>query len=226
MISSFLVHKLEEKEKAREDSAITLVYYFCNNKDESCNTALALLRGLLLQLLRKRPILFNYAEGDYNKMKDRLFKLFENLDSLWRILPKMLKDNDASKVCVLVDALDECERSSRQSFLTYLEKLFTMPQLVGNINIKFLIACRLNRKIDKILCMVRNCLRLDLANINADLSKFINDRVNTLSSRKRYLISLKQNVKIALTNKARGTFLWVSLVLEDLGKEDDLTKVP
>jgi len=49
MISSFLVRELEQK--VQQTSAATLAYYFCENQVR--NTATAILRGLLLQLLRQ-----------------------------------------------------------------------------------------------------------------------------------------------------------------------------
>ena len=123
IMSTFLVDKLERK--VEKDSAMTLAYYFCDNRDKSRNTATALLRGLLLQLLRKRPILFEHIEKDYVEMKDRLPELFNSIDGLWRIFRTMLNDHNTGKIYILVDALDECERSSRQSFLTYLQTLFS-----------------------------------------------------------------------------------------------------
>lgn len=50
MISSFLVEELEQK--ATKTPEMTFAYYFCDNKDERRSSALAILRGLLLQLLR------------------------------------------------------------------------------------------------------------------------------------------------------------------------------
>ena len=217
MISSFLVGKLEEE--AREDSAVTLAYYFCDNKDESRNTASALLRGLLLQLLRKRPVLFQkHVEEFYDEMKNRLDQLFKDLDILWRIFRSMLKDHDAGKVYVLLDALDECEKSSRQAFLTHLEKLFAIQQLDGNLNIKFLITCRPEQEIEDTLRDVGECLRMDSFKINSDLSNFIDVKVDDLCRRKVYPTTLKHDIKVALTDKAGGTFLWASLVLDDISK--------
>jgi hypothetical protein len=210
MISSFLVGQLEEK--AREDSAVTLAYYFYDNKDESRNTASALLRGLLLQLLRKRPVLFQkHVEKVYDEMKDRLGQLFKDLDILWRIFRSMLKDHDAGKVYILLDALDECEKSSQQAFLTHLEKLFAIQQLDGNLNLKFLITCRPEQEIEDTLRDVGECLRIDSSKINADLSKFVDVKVDELSRRKDYPTTLQHDIKVALTRMLGDTFYGLRL---------------
>ena len=228
MISSFLVGELERK--AGQDSAMTLAYYFCDNKDESRNTASALLRGLLLQLLRKRPILFKHVKKDYYEMKDRLPELLRNLDSLWRIFRSMLKDHDAGNVYILVDALDECEKSSQKAFLTHLKRLFTGQQLDGNVAVKFLITCRPEQEIEDTLRDdegrdVGERLRMDSPKINSDLFKFIDVKVDELSSRKGYPVELKQEIKVVLTEQAGGTFLWASLVLDDISRTKVTSKV-
>jgi ankyrin repeat domain-containing protein 50 len=111
MISSFLVDELK-----RQSSAITLAYYFCDNKDGRRNTAISILRSLLWQILKEKPMLFKHAKDDYDEMKDKLSELVKNLDTLWRIFQNILEDHDSKDIIVLVDALDECESSSRRGF--------------------------------------------------------------------------------------------------------------
>lgn len=207
MISSFLVHELERK--AEQRSGMTLVYYFCDNKDQKRSTATAILRGLLLQLLRQRPILIKHIMPEFELKKE---SLFDNLDALWKILLDMLKDQDAGEVYVLVDALDECEISSWKDFLDLLEPLVCSEQPDQNINVKFLITCRPEvRELDR-----GRTLPLDVAEINTDLLKFIDVKVNKLSKSKEYPPDLTEYIKTALTEGAGGTFLWVSLILDDI----------
>ena len=221
MISSFLVDNLKAKE--RQDSTMTLAYYFFDNNDERRNTASVLLRGLLFQLLNKRFNLFTHAEKEYNMMKHRLSELFENLDTLWRIFRNMLKDRQAGKVYILVDALDECKGSSRNVFLDHLRKLFATQQPDENMTVKFLITGRPELEIDETLRGVGGCLHLNSAKISADLSKFIDQKVDELPS--RYPIALKQEIKATLKKRAGGTFLWASLVLDDISKTKMTSKV-
>ncbi len=80
MISSFLVEELAQL--AERSSHMILAYYFCDDKDERRRTAIAILRGLLLQLLRQRPILFTHIQSQFDMSRDRLFTDFH---ALWRI---------------------------------------------------------------------------------------------------------------------------------------------
>ena len=220
MISSFLVEELEKR--AQKAPAMTLAYYFCDNKDEKRNTATAIIRGLLLQLLRQRHILFKYIQRDYDQMKSQLFNSF---DALWRILHSMLEDPNAGEVYILIDALDECKKSSREALLKVLAKLFVAPRLDGNLNVKFLIICRPESDIQGYLQDINGHLRIDSGKVNADLSKFIQVKVNDLSKKKKFPPQLKQDVEDALKKKAEGTFLWASLVINDISKTTLASKV-
>jgi len=133
----------------------------------------------------------------------------------------MLKDPDAGEIYILVDALDECEISSWQDFLTLLDPLFSLQQPEGNLNVKFLITCRPEvRAIDR-----DRSLRIDSAKINTDLSKFIDVKVDRLSKDNGYPTTLAKDIKAALTMGAGGTFLWASLVLVDISKTKIAAKV-
>ena len=77
MILSYLINEFDKK--ARFTSDIIFAYYFCDNKDDKRNTIIAIIRGLLLQLLRQRPLLFKHIQEDYDQMRDRAFDEFDAL---------------------------------------------------------------------------------------------------------------------------------------------------
>ena len=216
MMSSFLVEELEEL--AKHSSQMTLAYYFCDDKFQERRTATSILRGLLLQLLRQRPILFKHIQKDFDMKRDSLFTSFR---SLWTIFVSIIQDPEVGEVCCLIDALDECEKESRQLFLTSFKELFVSQQSEKTY-VKFIVTSRRERDIVESLSAVGPAIRnlqVDSGKVNDDLSKFIVVKVNELSTRKGYSESLKEDVKHALTNKAEGTFLYVSLVLDDINKK-------
>ncbi|KAK0510326.1 hypothetical protein JMJ35_007720 [Cladonia borealis] len=222
MISSFLVEELARL--AERSSQITLAYYFCDDKDVKRKTATDILRGLLLQLLRQRPILFKHIQPDFDMSRD---SLFTNFHSLWRIFHGIVKDPEAGEVICLVDALDECEKESRQLFLTEFTKLFDSQQSSKRV-VKSIITSRRENDIVESLTAASPAIRniqVDTGRVNDDLSKFINVKVDELSNRKRYQAKQKDIIKRSLTEKAGGTFLYVSLVLQDLQKAKIFSQV-
>ena len=215
MISSFLVEELTRS--AEQSSQMMLAYYFCDDKDEKRRTVTSILRGLLVQLLRQRPSLFKHIQSDFDMSGG---SISTNFHALWRILTCILKDPEAGEVYCLIDALDECETESRQLLLVELPKLFCLEQSKQRI-FKFIITSRRESDIVESLSAsspaIRN-IEVDSGKVNSDLSKFIDDKVNELAIRKGYEPKQKDIIRRTLTEKAGGTFLYVSLVLYDLQK--------
>lgn len=215
MISTFLVEELSQL--AERSSQMTLAYYFCDDKNERRRTATAILRGLLLQLLRQRPVLFKHIRTDFDMSRDRLFADFH---ALWRIFASMVKDPEAGEVYCLIDALDECEQESRHLFLTSFTQLFGSQQSTKT-RIKFILTSRRESDIVESISAISPAiwnLQIDSGKIHNDLFKFIDVKVDELCKYKGYTPGLKEKIKSALTEKAGGTFLYVSLVLHDLKK--------
>ena len=215
MISSFLVDELTPiAERSRQ---MTLAYYFCDDKYQERRTAITILRGLLLQILRQRPVLFKHIQTSFDMSGNGLFT---NFHALWRIFIAIVHDPEVGKLYCLVDALDECERDSRELFLVEFTKLYCSQKSKSPL-VKFIITSRRENDIVESLSAVSPPIwhiQVDSGKVNDDVSKFIDTRVNELSTRKGYSAELQNEIKSALKNKAEGTFLYVSLVLSILAK--------
>lgn len=202
MISSFLVDGLEKK--AQKSPNTTFAYYFCDNKDEKRRSATAIIRGLLLQLVRQRPILLSQLQIVYDQMKERAF---ENFDTLWRILLNIIQDAEAGEVYLLIDALDECGEISREAILGSLKKLAKKSQGSSVNSIKVLVTCRPISEIENILGVNDCALRIDSTNVQADLSKFIDFRINELADlRKRWPRELIQEIRETIQKRLAALF--------------------
>jgi hypothetical protein len=57
---------------------------------------------------------------------------------------------------------------------------------------------------------------MDSSEVNADLSKYIDHEVEKLAEANSFSQELERAVKKALGNQAGGTFLWVSLMINEL----------
>ncbi|OBT97883.1 hypothetical protein VE01_03937 [Pseudogymnoascus verrucosus] len=86
MISIFLA---EELERATTDIPDTyFLQYFCDSRRDECNTGVAILRGLLFQLLQLQPKLIDYILPRFEVEKSSLF----TLETLWKIFEAMICD--------------------------------------------------------------------------------------------------------------------------------------
>ncbi|RYC78655.1 hypothetical protein BFJ63_vAg18472, partial [Fusarium oxysporum f. sp. narcissi] len=217
MMSTFLIEVLKGKVEKSPDKMFA--YFLCDYRYPEQRSPTAVLRSLIWQLLLQRNGLFQHMQSDFEKHKySRLFEcLFENFSALWRIFQDMLQDEHVGEVFILIDALDECDRSTRKALLRCIRELFqASPESEGNF--KFLVACR--PEIDDIefeLDGIGVALKMDSGEVNADLSDYINLKSEDLAQRKKYSQSLGAKVKKALVGEAGGTFLWVSLMINELG---------
>jgi hypothetical protein len=59
MLSIFLTEELEKIMQNMEDAK--LLFYFCDHRDENRNNAVAILRGLVYQVITKRPTLVKHV---------------------------------------------------------------------------------------------------------------------------------------------------------------------
>ena len=65
----------------------------------------------------------------------------------------MIQDSGAGEVFCLIDALDECEKESRQLFLTDFTKLFCSQQSQNTV-FKFIVTSRWENDIEESLSVV------------------------------------------------------------------------
>ncbi len=60
----------------------TLLYFFCDNKDDRQNNAVVILWSLLYQILYQHPNVIKYLLDDYEKQKNQLFSSLNMQQSL------------------------------------------------------------------------------------------------------------------------------------------------
>ncbi|RYC81153.1 hypothetical protein BFJ63_vAg15952 [Fusarium oxysporum f. sp. narcissi] len=216
MMSTFLIEVLKGKVEKAPDK--TFAYFLYDYRFQDRKTPTAMLRSLIWQLLLQRNGLFQHMRSDFEKHKDsRLFEcLFENFSALWRIFQDMLQDEHAGEVFILIDAVDECERSTRKALLHCIRELFQIS-LESAGKFKFLLTCRPGvSDIEYELDGIGVTVKMDSSEVNADLSDYISLKAEDLAHRKKYSQSLGAKVKKALISEAGGTFLWVSLMINEL----------
>ena len=226
MIATFLVDKLKERAQYLESSLFA--FFFCDNKDEGQRTATAVLRSLLVQLLRQQPSFFDYLQPEYEKYGEDKFKSVFCLDfgALWMVFEKILRDPAKRSITIIIDALDECEEESKSNLVKVLHDFFD-PNSRNNKgksntlvqSVKVIITHR-PEPTEKGFSHGTPPLKVDTGLINRDLSKFIREKTKKLQGDLDLDSEKTDQIRDALERKAEGTFLWVSLVLEDMDERD------
>lgn len=218
MLSIFLAEELERYTKESQDAFC--IQYFCDNKEEKRNTAVAILRGLIWQILKCRPQLNHHILPSF-KDRDKSH-LVTSFNSLWSIFETIVRDPILGIAYCIIDGLDECDEASLDALLKKFKALFSMKSTNSS-------PCRLNliavsRDLPDVIPEVLSGfprIRLDPdadTEVNGDITRFIEAKVDEISTHKHYPQPLRVYVKDVFLKRAEGTFLWVGIVANELRK--------
>ena len=211
-LSAYLLDHLSTSEFS-PGSRTTLCYFFCDDKIESQRDGLSILRSLIHQLLVRRRLLIKYVKAAYDYAGPEFDQKF---NQLWQIFVAIVSDKRVGPISVIIDAIDECEATTRKRFLDDVETLLKQARSTKSRLpcVKFLVTSR--------PLIVRgyttNLLQLDPSKdyVERDLELVIQTKVDGIVRRQGCKPDVKKYLENALRAKADRTFLWVTLVLHIL----------
>ena len=213
MLLCGIIDELSPGTRLKGKGASTLMaYFFCQATDKRINSATAVLRCLIYQLVKQQPSLVCYVEERHRNGGDDIFQGANAWWALANIFDDMIQDPRILDACLVIDALDECIADT-----SHLLQLIVHTASLTN-RVKWIVSSRNRPDIEKILYNTTHSLTLSLE-LNEDLiatavHAFIRFKVtslaNTLSS---YTLDIVQQY---LSKHAHGTFLWVALVCQEL----------
>ncbi|RSL68984.1 hypothetical protein CEP54_002513 [Fusarium duplospermum] len=207
---------IDELKKAQH----TPCFFFCEATNSNTNNAVSVLRGLVYLLVVQNTSLIGHVRSKWDHGGASTFDPPNGWYALESIFKAMLQDN-SNPIYLVVDALDECEDSSRPSLLKLI--VDTAKEFS---HIKWLVSSRNLPKIESKLGGPHATVRLELsleskANIVSNtVASFIDDRVDKLEILK-FDMTFPNSVKEMIKTKASGTFLWAALVIDRLEKKED-----
>lgn len=230
MLSIYLTEYLSSYLRPLEDGKCHYsTYFFCDAKVNTRNSAVAIVRGLLFQLLQQKSDLIKHTLPTYEVQKEQMFQQ-SSFETIWSIFVKITNAIGDSPVSCVLDGLDECEPASLQEFLNKLNKITsTSPGLKMIVLSREYPSC-LGASLGQF-----SRIRLDpdaKSEVSDGLDLYISARVAELSESKKYPAELTDHVKRTLRDKSAGTYLWVSFVVKDLQKievsevEESLDQLP
>jgi ankyrin repeat protein len=208
MITLHILDKLEDRFEGASD---TLLFFFCNRRDHSRNTATSLLRSLLWQLISKQPLLKKYAE---NSLEDaNRERSLKSVASLWKIFTNMISDPETPQVTCVLDGVDEIENESQRDLL---RKLFPLQSNDSKIHSKLRLFVA-SRDVNAITLIPTQRIRMseEILSVEIDILAFINFKLKTFSAMKHFDRIKKDMCRVLLEN-CQSTFLWIGLCIADL----------
>jgi hypothetical protein len=211
MMSIFLTEELTKHTAGLESS--DLVFFFCSAGDENRNTAVNILRGLIHQILEKRPQLIGYAMS-YFETPERGKQTLSSLEALWLIFSKLILDDRLGTIFCVLDGLDECDERTTQPILRRILDPLTLQSSLKTTSVfKLAIVSR-----DIPVLRGYTTVKLDPDNnqeIESDISTFVRTRIEDLSWIEGFE-HIQESVQTTLLERAEGTFLWVGFAMPEL----------
>jgi hypothetical protein len=180
VLSKFLLSSVERslRDKLEPDQLRRshVIYFFFDDKYSTQRTAASFLKGLLHQLIQFVPDLIRHIMPYYVSHGSGLT---QSLGSLWNIFCAVTADSTLlDGIYLIVDALDECEETSRENLMTYFEQYFIArsSEASSSTFLKILVTSRPYPKIER-LFQSMPCIRLRTGShegrINKDIEAFI-----------------------------------------------------
>jgi len=186
-------------------STHTICYFFFKDNEEQDSLATALC-ALLHQLFSAQPQLLRYAIASWDENNQ---KLQSKVYKLWRIFLSVVTSEEAYRVTVVMDALDECREKDRQTLIGLLSKFyieFSRPASRSSC-LKILVTSRPYkgikddfREIGPGLPTIRLQRELENDRIHEEIDLVVRQKVATLADENGLSSSTTEKLKLKLLN--------------------------
>lgn len=220
----YLIDKFRARETTTEDNTPATIFFLCSSGDRRRSSGIAVLQGLLYHLCKAGRFL-QYLVQEYERYRPPNIDVMEDFAVLWSVFEKCLRYPAAQDAVIIIDGLDECENESRDRLLKCLTWL-AQDQTSSGVRFKMVLSSRQERVIPQQLTALGEHLITTTSAIDADIHRFVRDRVAELARNMDYSTVTQDALRRELLAKHGGTFLWLEIVTRHLRilepSEDDV----
>ncbi|KAK2685805.1 hypothetical protein QWA68_014762 [Fusarium oxysporum] len=203
---------------SKENSGVATIFFFCDSKVESRNTAVSILRSLMHQLISHQPSLINTIIPQWKQQSQRLFQK-ASFGALWKLFEDMIAKSEFKTIYCVIDALDECEANSLSLLLRKFERL-SRGHLGSSPKLKLIcLSRRYPENIPEALLLFAKMELDSMAARKEDINQFITSQLQELAQKKRLSREMWSSLEQTFRKKSEGTFLWISFMAQDLQKQ-------
>ncbi|OCK76743.1 hypothetical protein K432DRAFT_305689, partial [Lepidopterella palustris CBS 459.81] len=227
VLSKHLIDTVLSQSKDR-----TVCYFFFKDDFEHQKSAVGALCTLLHQLLvmsesKGCTLLADSALRRLETMGNESF--FGSVCSLWKTFTEAALHTDAGEVVCVLDALDECRTKDRNEIIRAINEFYRTPRNQESSSLKFFLTSRPYGNIIQSQFYVWGHrlpeIRLageedDVANdIAAEIKIVVNKRIDQICNTFHLSKRMTELMKTNLGNTPGRTYLWITLVFDDLLKK-------
>ncbi|KAL2783118.1 hypothetical protein BJX66DRAFT_345225, partial [Aspergillus keveii] len=218
MLLCGIINELGPTTKLENPLAKTfLSFFFCRATVPKLSNAQAVLRGLIYMLVDTQPSFLSLMRQKFKENGEPQFGDAEAWAAMCVIFLNILREASSDKICIVVDALDECVLDQDKLLQFILQGAKEFP------HVKWIISSRNHVEQRTRLQNTQSILSLEQPenahSVSLAIGAYISDRTAQLQSLQDN-DTLREYVQQTLQKKAEGTFLWVALVVQELEHVD------
>lgn len=199
----------------------TVCHFFFKDRDNDRMYGANALCAILHQLFTRDPsgsLIGNALPSHKNHGK----ALARNSSELWEILLKCASYPGVGEIVCILDALDECERGSREEFIDKLKRFYCQPHCPSKASskLKFLITSRPYDDLEDCFrdFSTTEYLRFDgddkSAEIGREINLVIDERVNEIAG--SFTTDDRRKISERLKSMENRTYLWLYLIFDTI----------
>ena len=204
---------LQYREQPKRTDDTIIAHFFSNSRTVFEQRFESLLTRVLLRFLGEHPSLFgtmiDIVRGLVRSCECETIHVYWSSGSLKKYLVRMVTDGKQTvKICLIVDALDECQDLSIRECVVFFHELSSSKQKVG---VK---VCFSSRYVPEDLItgfLGPSGFLLEDKNTTC-IANYVKDRIS-LTGMSKGTGNVQEELKAEILRKADGIFLWVKIVL-------------
>ncbi|PVH69559.1 hypothetical protein DL98DRAFT_379282, partial [Cadophora sp. DSE1049] len=206
------------------DTKTTSVCYYFFKDDAERGSGVSALRSILHQLFKQKSWLIKHAIKHYEADGRNL-----SFGTLWAILMKAVSDANAGPVICVLDALDECETSTRKSLIKNISSLHCASK--PRSGLKFIVTSRpyheldIDFKFDDLPSIHLEGNQMS-EEIRGEIDLVITHEISRIGGARQPPLDCKIQASLIrrLQDQGNRTYLWVYLILQEISKSLESTE--
>lgn len=190
-------------------------FFFCDNQHETRSFEKAL-RNVAYQISQTNPAYVMYVER-----LSRTSPAVSSVESAWRKLFIDFftsRDLQESPTFVILDGIDESYQEDRNTFFTLLNDIHDADK-ARNLHIAIIGQPQIGEEMEQGLERSVSTIHVDRVKTGSDIVRDVELSISKSKVLSRVSKDLKKTIIRTLSAKAEGMFLWVKLMIAELGKK-------
>ena len=190
-----------------QPGSFQVLAYFIESGSSVRNSGLSVVQSLLYQVLSADQKFFRHVHGKHLVRRSQRGDLGQYME----LLSAVLQDTSLAETVIVLDALDECEESSRSLLIE------SMKSIASQSKVKVLVTSR-SIPAMKIEPSIRIMMDYPNEHVDNDINRYVMTAVKDLARERKLPVQLEIEITSKLLAFPSKSFLWVQLALQSIAK--------